>query len=89
MKGKIKIAVTLISTCVLLVSCSNKVNGVTPDVEQLGSDNLEFIGNDLYYDSTTKVVYMTYFKEITAYYAPNGLPYIYDELTGHLEKIEN
>ena len=51
---------------------------------------------DLYYDTNTKIVYIL-FNECTGYsrrgymspyYAPNGIPYTYDESTNTLKEIE-
>ena len=51
------------------------------------------IGNDLVYDSATRIVYIeehTYYNYNTycPYYAPNGLPYKYNAETNTLEEIE-
>lgn len=51
--------------------------------------------NDLYYDSQTKVVYFVFSKRsgyagygyMSAYYAPNGLPYVYDPFNQELVEI--
>lgn len=60
-----------------------------------GIDNLIKIGNNLYYDSTTRIVYfwngaIEYNASTTPspYYAPNGLPYRYDPTTNTFEEIE-
>ena len=59
----------------------------------LGKDALVYIGNDLYYDSTTRIVYMkcssAYAHSYSVYYAPNGLPYRYNPKTNTFEEIEN
>lgn len=55
------------------------------------------IGNYLYYDSTTRIVYWWNGIIGTAgdsaispspYYAPNGLPYLYNPETNTFEEIE-
>ena len=51
--------------------------------------------SDLYYDANTKVVYILFneysgeagYGYMSVYYAPNGLPYIYNVQTGGLEEI--
>lgn len=62
-----------------------------------GKDTLIEIGNGLYYDSTTRIVYwwngiLVDFNECsntpTAYYAPNGLPYKYNPETNTFEEID-
>lgn len=60
-----------------------------------GRDNLIKIGNSLYYDSATRIVYWwngnlgsDWATTPTAYYAPNGLPYRYNPETNTFEEIE-
>lgn len=62
----------------------------------LGSDALIEIGDGLYYDSTTRVVYWwngsmnaNYATTPSPYYAPNGLPYRYNPETNTFEEINN
>ena len=51
--------------------------------------------SDLYYDANTKIVYIMFnecagysgYGYMSAYYAPNGLPYIYNAQTNELEEI--
>lgn len=51
--------------------------------------------NDLYYDSQPKVVYFVFnecsgyqgYGYMSAYYAPNGLPYLYDPFNQELAEI--
>lgn len=53
------------------------------------------IGDDLVYDSATRVVYIenntsnSGYCVYTPYYAPNGLPYRYDVETNTFEEIDN
>lgn len=63
----------------------------------IGTDALTEIGNNLYYDRTTRIVYWwnerigknSYCATTpTPYYAPNGLPYKYDPETNTFEEIE-
>ena len=59
----------------------------------LGKDNLISIGNNLYYDSATRIVYLKNNTDgglcvFTAYYAPNGLPYKYNPETSTFEEIK-
>lgn len=52
--------------------------------------------NDLYYDSQTKIVYFVFnecggyagYGYMSAYYAPNGLPYLYDPFNQELVEID-
>ena len=62
----------------------------------LGKDALISIGDGLWYDSTTRIVYWwngamgaaNCATTPTAYYAPNGLPYRYNPETNTFEEIE-
>ena len=93
--------------CVLafsLVGCGEKTM-INVNVENsselcgttLGVDSLIEIGNRLYYDSTTRIVYwwngrMEDYRcdtTPTAYYAPNGLPYRYNTETNTFEEIKS
>ena len=50
---------------------------------------------DLYYDTTTKIVYILFnegagnsgYGYMSPYYAPNGMPYVYNVQTNSLEEI--
>ena len=65
-------------------------------MKKIGVDSLIEIGNRLYYDSTTRIVYwwngrMKNYRNDTTpspYYAPNGLPYKYNPGTNTFEEIE-
>ena len=51
--------------------------------------------SDLYYDANKKIVYIMFndcaeycgYGYMSAYYAPNGLPYMYNPQTNELEEI--
>ena len=50
---------------------------------------------DLYYDTNTKIVYILFnecagysgYGYMSPYYAPNGMPYVYDVETNSIEEI--
>lgn len=73
------------------VENSGNLNGT-----KLGKDALIEIGNELWYDSTTRIVYWWngvlsnsyYAVAPSPYYAPNGLPYRYNPETNTFEEIE-
>lgn len=48
--------------------------------------------NNILYDNDTHIAYVTYFNGnktyLLPYYAPNGLPYLYDVESGELVEIE-
>lgn len=97
---------SIILVCVItfsMVSCAEEkviaVNVENIDNVQntvMGRDALIEIGNYLYYDSTTRIVYwwngcLYYSNHATTptpYYAPNGLPYRYNPETNTFEEIE-
>lgn len=97
---------TILISCIMLfplVGCGD-VSTVNVNIENssqlnntvLGKDALIEIGNRLYYDSTTRIVYWwnghladyRYDTVPTAYYAPNGLPYRYNPETNTFEEIQ-
>ena len=103
MKKRNKIITTLLITTLLFsftaTGCgSDTVVAVNVDnAEELdntifGRDALVYIGNSLYYDSTTRIVYFWNGNLVSdtpsPYYAPNGLPYRYNPETNIFEEIE-
>ena len=96
------IATGLIILSIISVSaCKNiEVIQVNTDSESItsatfGKEALRKIGNYLWYDSTTNIVYwwggylnMSDYDTVPSpYYAPNGLPYRYNPTTNTLEEI--
>lgn len=82
-----------------LVDKSVHVNAENPDNlsnNTFGTSALVEIGDDLWYDSTTRIVYwwngVLNCSRIdtvpSPYYAPNGLPYRYNPETNTFEEIE-
>ena len=72
------------------VSNSENISGTS-----FGEDALTEIGNGLYYDSTTRIVYWwngefasRWAIAPSPYYAPNGFPYRYNPETNTFEEIE-
>jgi len=106
-----KLAICLIS-CILifsLVGCGETTT-ISVNVEnngnlnnmKLGTDALVKIGNGLWYDSTTRIVYwwneqlgedswnsLRTDTTPSPYYAPNGFPYKYNPETNTFEEIIN
>lgn len=73
------------------VENSSELSGIT-----MGTDSLIEIGSNLWYDTTTRIVYwwsgninpINYGATTpTPYYAPNGLPYKYNPETNTFEEI--
>ena len=99
------IAVTL-SLCLALslCGCSSNNTPISINVENpsdlngttAGRKALTEIGDYLWYDSTTRIVYWwngyiataNWATTPTPYYAPNGLPYKYNPETNTFEEIE-
>ena len=98
---------SIILCCIIiftLVGCGAAEPAVVVNVENmeglsnnvLGKDALIEIGNGLWYDSTTRIVYWwngclthaNYATTPSPYYAPNGLPYLYNPKTNTFEEIE-
>ena len=96
----IKKIFAILVACVLvfsLASCGTTLNVNVKNSEELSSNTFGMysfleIGNGLYYDTATRIVYMrnyTYLANYvyTAYYAPNGFPYRYNPETNTFEEI--
>ena len=107
--NKIKLLLPLIFLLFSLTGCNKNTTTVTINMKNnnelygstLGTDSLIKIGNGLWYDQTTRIVYWWNgaLKEDFAsstrwdttpspYYAPNGLPYRYNPETNTFEEIE-
>lgn len=108
MKKRNKIITTLLITTLLFsftatgcgsdtVVAVNVENNENLNGTVFGTDALIQIGSGLYYDSTTRIVYLWngywYAANCAAtpspYYAPNGLPYRYNPETNTFEEINN
>lgn len=102
MKKKILITILFCVFVITLVGCSSE----TAESVQVNVSNSESIssnqfgkfieiGNNLVYDSATRIVYIdnyTYGYQTyvyTPYYAPNGLPYRYNPEANTFEEIVN
>lgn len=99
MKRNLLILLTVLLLSCSLIGCgSETVVAVNVENEEnihnavFGRDALIKIGNGLYYDSTTRIVYIMidtgYEGFMSPYYAPNGLPYKYNPETNTFEEIE-
>lgn len=95
-------SILIILTMLLsMVGCDNSNSIVNVNVENaeslnsytLGESNFIKIGNGLYYDSATGIVFLqnwnTYGHTYVPYPAPNGLPYKYNPATNTFEEINN
>ena len=100
---KKKISILLIGCCLTfaLIGCGRTTVNVNVEKSEelhntvLGIDSLISIGDKLYYDSTTRIVYWwngylsveDWATTPTPYYAPNGYPYKYNPETKTFEEI--
>lgn len=99
-----KVLITVLSFCltVSMVGCSDETINVNVENSTdlsgtvIGTDALIEIGSNLWYDSTTRIVYWwngcissgCYGATApTPYYAPNGLPYRYNPESNTFEEI--
>ena len=101
MKKRITILLVICILAFSLTGCGETYISVNVENQSglsntvIGEDALIKIGNGLYYDSTTRVVYWWNGIYSTAYcattpspyYAPNGLPYRYNPETNTFEEI--
>ena len=96
MRNKI-IALILTVVLVLCLSgcCSGTFDGSKDYTKRTGGKLQPTMMQDLYYDTTTKIVYILFnecagysgYGYMSPYYAPNGLPYVYNLQTNSLEEI--
>jgi len=103
MKKKLLTIIFIYTLALSLVGCAETVVNVNVENNSslantvLGKDALIKIGNGLWYDSTTRIVYwwngrmnIHYSDTVpTPYYAPNGFPYRYNPETNTFEEINN
>lgn len=97
--------ILVIAIALTLFGCNYVVKSVHVNVEnndelsgeKLGRSAMVEIGDNLWYDSTTRIVYWwngnLYANSYsvttpTPYYAPNGLPYRYNPDTNSFEEID-
>ncbi len=93
MKKKIIIAAFMFAICLNFVGCSAYKGNRNYEA----NTNLIAVSGteDLYYDPQSKIVYFIFseasgyqgYGYMSAYYAPNGLPYLYDPFSQELVEI--
>ena len=103
MKRNLLILLTALLLSSSLTGCGSETTVVAVNVDNeeningtvFGIDALIEIGNGLWYDSTTRIVYLwngsltfsQYSTTPSPYYAPNGYPYKYNPETNTFEEI--
>ena len=90
------IALMITVVIVLFLSgCSGTFEGSKDYTKRTGGKLQPTMMQDLYYDTNTKIVYILFnegagfsgYGYMSPYYAPNGMPYVYNEETNSLEEI--
>lgn len=100
---KFLVIILIIVIVLSLVACapvdtsSNASNGENETRYMLGKSAMIELGDGLWYDSTTRIVYWwngclkyqyNYSTTPSPYYAPNGLPYRFDPENNRFEEID-
>ena len=91
MRNKIIALILTVVLVLCLSGCSGTDAGSKDYTKRTGGRLQPTMMQDLYYDTNTKIVYIL-FNEWAAgymspYYAPNGMPYVYNVETNSLEEI--
>lgn len=99
MKKKLFSIFIILTMLMSMVGCDNSIVNVNVENAEslssntLGKSNFIKIGNGLYYDYATGIVFLqnwnTYGDTYVPYPAPNGLPYRYNQATNTFEEINN
>lgn len=91
MKKKLIAFVLALCLTFILIGCGNQENEYSVIISLTHTKY-----KNIYYDERTKIVYFMLnqssgyhgYGYMSAYYAPNGLPYLYDAESGELVEIE-
>lgn len=93
MKKKFIVLFLVAIITVSLVGCTSE--GSKDYTNRTSGRLIQTTMSDLYYDANTKIVYIMFnecagysgYGYMSPYYAPNGLPYMYNPQTNELEEI--
>lgn len=102
-KWKLAIGIAIVVIAIKCTGCSseslqvNVANSEGLANYTFGASNLRELGDCLWYDSSTRIVYFWRDSELHSrysivpcpYYAPNGRPYRYDPVTNTFEEIDD
>lgn len=97
MKKKLTAFVLALCLVLVLVGCKQKpTSSDSEDTYEIITSLVHTKYRNMYYDTSTKIVYVVItttaysrgYGYMSPYYAPNGLPYLYDAESGELVKIE-
>ena len=91
MRNKIIALILTVFLVFCLAGCSGTDAGSKDYTKRTGGRLQPTRMQDLYYDTNTKIVYIL-FNEwangyMSPYYAPNGMPYVYNVETNSIEEI--
>lgn len=97
MKKFVLVVLILIALITCFSGCKNISLEVSKNYEKHSTLKKLPYNENLYYDSDTKIVYFLFnewagnsgYGYMSAYYAPNGLPYIYDTVSNSLIEIDS
>lgn len=95
MRNKIIVLILTVFLVFCLAGCSKTFAGVKNYTTRTNSRLKPTMMQDLYYDTNTKIVYILFneaagfsgYGYMSPYYAPNGLPYVYNIQNNSLEEI--
>ena len=95
MRNKIIVLILTVFLVFCLAGCSGTGAGSKDYTKRTGGRLQPTMMQDLYYDTNTKIVYILFnecagysgYGYMSPYYAPNGMPYVYNVQTNSLEEI--
>ena len=94
-RNKIIVLILTVFLVFCLAGCSGTDSGSKDYTKRTGGRLQPTMMQDLYYDTNTKIVYILFnecagysgYGYMSPYYAPNGMPYVYNVQTNSLEEI--
>lgn len=95
MRNKIIVLILTVVLVFCLAGCGGTFEGSKNYTTRTNSRLQPTMMQDLYYDTNTKIVYILFnecagnagYGYMSPYYAPNGMPYVYNVQTNSLEEI--
>lgn len=95
MRNKIIVLILTVFIVFCLAGCSSTFTGSKEYTKRTNGKLQPTMMQDLYYDTNTKIVYILFnecagnfgYGYMSPYYAPNGMPYVYNVQTNSLEEI--
>ena len=95
MRNKIIVLILTVVLVLCLSGCGGTFEGSKDYTKRTGGRLQPTMMQDLYYDTNTKIVYILFnegarysgYGYMSPYYAPNGMPYVYNVQTNSLEEI--